>query len=109
MQDLIKKNKNVLLILIDIIVIILGYIVSMQFLDISIKNTKTFIIEIVMVIFVYEVYLNIFQMYRNMLRYEVGKDYIKYIISAFLSIITITACNQIFKLEYLNFKLNTLS
>ena len=109
MQDLIKKNKNVLLILIDVIVIILGYIVSMQFLDISINNTKTFIIEIVMVIFVYEVYLNIFQMYRNMLRYEVGKDYIKYIISAFLSIITITACNQIFKLEYLNFKLNTLS
>lgn len=34
-------------------------------------------------VLVYEVFLNVFQMYRDMIRYEIGEDYIKYLISGF--------------------------
>ena len=48
-------------------------------------------------------------MYQNMMRYEVGKDYIKYIISAFLSMIILSIVYKAFNLEYINLKVNVLS
>lgn len=48
-------------------------------------------------------------MYQNMMRYEVGKDYIKYIISAFLSMIILSIVYKAFSLEYINLKVNILS
>ena len=48
-------------------------------------------------------------MYQNMMRYEVGKDYIKYIISAFLSMIISSIVYKAFSLEYINLKVNVLS
>ena len=48
-------------------------------------------------------------MYQNMLHYEVGKDYVKYIISAILSVGTITVIAKILGLEYLTIKMNLLS
>ena len=48
-------------------------------------------------------------MYQNMMRYEVGKDYIKYIISAFLSMIILSIVYKAFSLEYINLKVNVLS
>jgi FlaA1/EpsC-like NDP-sugar epimerase len=44
-----------------------------------------------------------------MMRYEVGKDYIKYIISAFLSMIILSIVYKAFSLEYINLKVNVLS
>jgi hypothetical protein len=43
------------------------------------------------------------------MRYEVGKDYIKYIISAFLSMIILSIVYKAFSLEYINLKVNVLS
>lgn len=109
MNDIVKKNRNLFLVLTDIIVIIVCYLVSIFFLNISVTNTMNFIKEIVIAIFIYEIFLNVFQMYRNMMRYEVGKDYIKYIISAFLSIFIISILSLIFQFEYLKIRLNVLS
>ena len=85
MKEIIKKNRNVLLILIDILIIISCYIASIFFLNIHIDNIKMLAMQILIVVIIYQIFLNIFRMYQNMMRYEVGKDYIKYIISAFLS------------------------
>ena len=109
MVEIIKKNKNLFLVIIDIAIIITCYLVSIFFLSIEITNIITLVKELVIAVFIYEVFLNIFQMYRNMMRYEVGKDYIKYIISSFLSILVITIFDLIFHLEYLNIKLNVLA
>ena len=87
MKEIIKKNRNVLLILIDILIIISCYIASILFLNVPIDNIKVLVVQIAVVVIVYQIFLNIFRMYQNMMRYEVGKDYIKYIISAFLSMI----------------------
>ena len=82
MKELLKKNKNILLILIDIMVIICCYVVAMLFLNTKINNLQNFMIDMVIVVIVYQIFLNCFRMYQNMIRYEVGKDYVKYIISA---------------------------
>lgn len=65
--------------------------------------------QILIVVIIYQIFLNIFRMYQNMMRYEVGKDYIKYIISAFLSMIISSIVYKAFSLEYINLKVNVLS
>ena len=109
MKEIIKKNRNVLLILIDILIIISCYIASILFLNIPIDNIKVLVVQIAVVVIVYQIFLNIFRMYQNMMRYEVGKDYIKYIISAFLSMIILSIVYKAFSLEYINLKENVLS
>lgn len=109
MKEIIKKNKNILLILIDVVIIISCYIISMMFLDAHINDIKTFAIQLAIVVITYQIFLNVFRMYKNMMRYEVGKDYIKYIMSAFLSMIILSLINKAFNFEYINLKINVLS
>ena len=109
MKEIIKKNKNILLILIDVVIIISCYIISMMFLDVHINDIKTFAIQLAIVVITYQIFLNVFRMYKNMMRYEVGKDYIKYIMSAFLSMIILSLINKAFNFEYINLKINVLS
>ena len=109
MKELLKKNKNILLILIYIMVIICCYVVAMLFLNTKINNLQNFMIDMVIVVIVYQIFLNCFRMYQNMIRYEVGKDYMKYIISASLSVVILTLIDKGFNLEYINLRVNVLS
>ena len=108
MIEIIRKNRNLLLLIIDILIIIAGYIASMIFLSIKVQPIS-FIKQVGLCIIIYEIFLNVFHMYQNMLHYEVGKDYVKYIISAILSVGTITVIAKILGLEYLTIKMNLLS
>lgn len=109
MKELIKKNRNILLILLDIIIIIGCYLASILFLNTQVSNIKQLIIEIGIVVITYQVFLNLFHMYQNMMRYEVGKDYIKYIFSSFFALIVLTIFNKAFECNYINLKINLLS
>ena len=109
MKEIIKKNRNILLILIDIIIIIGCYTASLLFLDIQITNIKRFIVEMAIVVAIYQIFLNIFRMYQNMMRYEVGKDYIKYILSSFLSLTVLTIVDKAFDLEFVTLRTNVLA
>ena len=109
MVEIVKKNKNLFLVIIDIAVIITCYLVSIFFLDIEVINVINLVKELAIAVLIYEVFLNIFQMYRDMMRYEVGKDYIKYIISSFLAIILISILGFAFHFQYLGIKLNVLA
>ena len=109
MKEIIKKNRNILLILIDIIIIIGCYTASLLFLDMQITNIKKFIIEMAIVVIVYQIFLNCFRMYQNMMRYEVGKDYIKYILSSFLSLTVLTIVDKAFNLEFVTLRTNVLA
>lgn len=108
MVEIIRKNRNLLLLIIDFLIIIAGYIASMIFLSIKVQPIS-FIKQVGLCIIIYEIFLNVFHMYQNMLHYEVGKDYVKYIISAILSVGTITVIAKILGLEYLTIKMNLLS
>ena len=109
MTEAIKKNKNFFLVLIDILIIFTSYLVSIFFLSVQITDVKAFAIESLIAIIIYELILNIFQMYRNMMRYEVGKDYVKYIISAIISVVIISALALVLDFKYLSLKFNILS
>ena len=80
----------------------------MIFLSMEVQLVS-FIKQVCLCIVIYEIFLNVFHMYQNMLHYEVGKDYVKYIISAILSVGTITVIAKILGLEYLTIKMNLLS
>lgn len=108
MVEIIRKNRNLLLVIIDILIIIAGYIASMIFLSMEVQLVS-FIKQVCLCVVIYEISLNVFHMYQNMLHYEVGKDYVKYIISAILSVGTITVIAKILGLEYLTIKMNLLS
>lgn len=108
MVEIIRKNRNLLLVIIDILIIIAGYIASMIFLSMEVQLVS-FIKQVCLCVVIYEIFLNVFHMYQNMLHYEVGKDYVKYIISAILSVGTITVVAKILGLEYLTIKMNLLS
>ena len=90
-------------------VIICCYVVAMLFLNTKINNLQNFMIDMVIVVIVYQIFLNCFRMYQNMIRYEVGKDYMKYIISASLSVVILTLIDKGFNLEYINLRVNVLS
>lgn len=83
MNKLMKHSKK-LMFLIDIIIIAIAAIIANLLLCQEDKmflseNIHTIINSIISAIIVYEIYLNIFKTYRNITRFEEGKDYLNYI------------------------------
>ena len=101
-REIINRNRNIFLILIDICIMVVVYLVSMLFLDIKIENFINFGKEMLLVIITYEIFLNLFHMYQNLMRYEVGKDYVNYIISSILSVILLSLMDVSLQLKYIN-------
>lgn len=110
--DVFKKYRHSVLILADIFIILASYVASILFLDINYISTigmVNLVKELCVAVLVYEIYLNIFQMYRNMIRYEIGKDYIKYMFICLISTISLIVISHILQLEYLGIRVNVLS
>ena len=57
MIEIIRKNRNLLLLIIDILIIIAGYIASMIFLSIKVQPIS-FIKQVGLCIIIYEIFLN---------------------------------------------------
>lgn len=107
--DIFKKYRHSVLILADIFIILGSYVASILFLDLKITNILNLVKELCVAVLVYEIYLNLFQMYRNMIRYEIGKDYIKYMFICLISTISLIVISHILQLEYLGIRVNVLS
>ena len=110
MRSTFRKNRGLIILLLDILVIILGYVLSVAFLNQTDELDLILLLKgIAINLLVYQAFLNIFGLYQNMIEYEVGKDYIKYIFVSVISIILITIFSLIFKLTYVSFKINVLT
>ena len=109
MKNKFKKNRGLLTLILDIFGIVIGYIIAFTFLDTLEFNVVLILKGIAIYILVYQMYFNILGLYQNMVEYEIGKDYIKYIIAAIFSIISITIISVVFKIEYINLKINILA
>lgn len=107
--DIFKKYRHSVLILADIFIILGSCVASIFFLDLKITNILNLVKELCVAVLVYEIYLNLFQMYRNMIRYEIGKDYIKYMFICLISTISLIVISHILQLEYLGIRVNVLS
>ena len=109
MKDKLKKNRGLLTLVLDILGIVIGYIIALIFLDTLELNIVLVLKGIAIYILVYQMYFNVLGLYQNMVEYEMGKDYINYIVAAIFSIISITIISIVFKIEYITLKVNVLA
>lgn len=109
MKDKLKKNRGLLTLILDILGIVIGYIIALIFLDTLELNIVLVLKGIAIYILVYQMYFNVLGLYQNMVEYEMGKDYINYIVAAIFSIISITIISIVFKIEYITLKVNVLA
>ena len=107
--DIFKKYRHSVLILADIAIILGSYITAILFLDLKINSIISLTKELCMAVLVYEIYLNILQMYKNMIRYEIGKDYIKYMFIGLISTLSLIIISRLLQLEYLGIRINVLA
>ena len=110
----IRKYRNVILFITDILVIFAAYfIISLLMLDFnkftSPKNLELLSNSITISIFVYEIIFGILDLYKNITRYENGKDYLKYIIACGISACLVIVLKFLFNLQLVNFKQILLS
>ena len=97
-----ERNK-IILTIIDILIIALASIIS-RFL---LSNTFYFKsdewqqigISIALAIVIYQVFFRLFNLYRNITRYESGKDYLSYIFVCAISCLTTYLVKNIFKIN----------
>lgn len=110
----IRKHRTVVLFLIDILVICISYIISSFIMsDINTFFTTRYkeLISntIILSLIIYELVFNTFNIYKNITRYENGKDYIIYILLSALSGVLVIISGLIIKLPILGFRTIVLS
>lgn len=113
-MKILKGHTKILLMLIDIIIIgIAYYLTSFLVYDIFYINSailKERIINTIFIsIFSYEIFLNLFQSYKNITKYETGWDYVRYILICLMSSAFVSAINMLFDLNLLSVKMNLLA
>ncbi len=112
-MKLVKKHRNVILRILDIIVISIAYyiseiIVNGQF-DLRYIVDMTVINSIIIAVVVYSILLQIFKTYKNITRYENGTDYLVYVLACFISYMIIAMLKIIFNMDIVNLRANMVA
>lgn len=109
----VKKYRNVVLRIIDVIAIIVAYYIA----EIIISNTfvmtkemnRTIINTIIIAIIIYSGLLHVFKTYKNITRYENGNDYLVYILACLIAYIGITIIEITGKFDIANPRTNMIA
>lgn len=105
----IRKYRNMILLVIDTLIIFLSYIV-VSFLTnsnevfFSNKNVELIRNTIAIAIIVHQIFFNLAMIYKNITRYENGKDYLIYMLLCLISGTIIIAARFMFRLPLLDYK-----
>ena len=109
-----SKYRNLILAILDILCIVIAYYLGTVLITDSVLNlsdyyiarlTKTVLVSIV----VYQIVFRVAKMYNHILRYEEGKDYVKYILLCILSSVIVSIIKVISKIGIATAKLNILA
>lgn len=100
--------------MIDICIIAASYYVAQIFVledvfHMTAAHIKTINYTILIAIVIYQIFFNLFSIYRNITRYESGKDYFSYILACLVSCNVISMLNFIFNLHLASAKENLLA
>ena len=107
---IIKKYSNLIIRFVDVLIIVLCYLLATLFINNNIDITDMVLIrQIVMSIILFEIFLNILRLYQNILRYEIGSDYVKYALCALMYINSISIFDVFIGYFSLYFKINILA
>ena len=109
-----SKYRSFLMILIDILIIVFSYYLTQIFLTGSMFYFDKGIFyqlvnSSVLSILVYEIFLNVFDVYKNIIRYESGKDYFAYALACLVSCNIVSMLGIIFNLNILSVRENLLA
>ena len=112
--EFMKKHRNFILRLTDILAIIVVYIFIEAFKSETLniftsKNTNILINTIIVAIFVYQVFLTLFDSYKNIIRYENGKDYLIYGFGCMVSCVISSMIGSIFNINMMGPRSNLLA
>ena len=112
-MKLVKKHRNVILRLFDIIAIFMSYyiaevIINENFQINSVWN-RTIINSVVIAILVYMLLLHMFKTYKNITRYENGNDYLVYVLSCFISFIVMNILKVVFDINIVEIRTNSIA
>lgn len=108
------KYTKVFVLFIDIVIIAIAYLGTQVFIMdenhiVTMENLQPLRNSILISILVYEMYLNLFEVYKNITMYESAKEYMIYVFSCFLSGISVSALGILFNLNILTTKENLLA
>lgn len=110
MVSRIRKHSNIILRVLDVILIIVCYLLSTLFINNSVDIAdKVLIRQILMSLVFFEIFLNALKLYQNLLRYEIGSDYVKYALCALMYINSISIFDVFVGYFSLYFKINILA
>ena len=112
--EFMKRHRNFILRLIDILAIIIAYIFVELFKSETLSiftstNTNILVNTIIVSILVYQTFLSLFDSYKNIIRYENGKDYLIYGFGCMVSCVITSMIGSIFKIDMMGPRSNLLA
>lgn len=109
-----SKYRNIILMVVDILCIAFAYylgtiLITDSVIKLPMYYVKKLIRTIAISVVVYQIVFRATKRYKNIIRYEEGKDYVIYIILSMISSLIVSTIDFIFKLDVASIKLNILA
>ena len=109
----IKKHRNIYLRIMDILIITISYYVAQIIigdnLSVVREMNRTIINTIIIAVIIYGGFLEIFKTYKNITRYENGKDYLIYVLACLISCIIMVFFNIISIMDIVDERTNLVA
>jgi len=114
MMNFLKKHRGIFIRLIDIFIIVAVYafveLFKAEGLSIFTSSDKNIIANtILLAIAVYQIFFTLFDCYKNIIRYESGKDYLIYGFAAMISCVIVSMVGNIFSIPIMGPRSNILA
>ena len=108
-----RKHRNVILRILDILVIIFSYFISESIInnsfDIASKLNPTFLYTVGLALIIYIGLFHIFRTYKNITRYENGNDYLVYVLACLIGYIIIALLKIVANINITNSRVNMVA
>lgn len=109
----VKKYRNIILRIIDIIVIAVAYYIAEILINnsfiITYELNQAIITTIILAIIIYSGFLHIFKTYKNITRYENGNDYLVYVLACLMAYTVITIIKITCNINMVNPRTNMIA
>lgn len=112
-MKLLKKHRNIILRVFDLIIIIFSYYIAEIIVNENVSITGELSITVfntvILAAIIYMSLLHVFKTYQNITRYENGNDYLVYVLACLIAYTIITALKIIFKINIVNPRANMVA
>ncbi len=112
--DFMKRHRIVFIRIIDIFLLIIAYAFVELFKSETLaiftsSDRQIFLNTVLLAIVVYQLFLTLFDCYKNIIRYENGKDYLVYGFGCMVSCVIVSMLGNIFKIDIMGPRSNLLT